>query len=142
MRKELEQIKLEQQRQMINGQKHKVNQFYQDFLKKRHPAYPEAQQVIDQLSDEDDERKKVSKKLIEKERSKLVDHLQYNAQNLLPEQVEQLEAIRAGNLKVNTLGKLDKIQQETMRELQFYTEQQESLQQRLEQQERLLNAVK
>lgn len=110
---------------MINTQKHKVTELYEEVLKKRHPAYQEAQKVIETLDGGD---VKINKKLIEKERSKITDHLQFSEKILEANHRQVLEAIRSGPLKENTLDKLDKIQRETMKELQFYSKQQETLQ--------------
>jgi hypothetical protein len=40
LKKQYEMIKIEEQKQIINSQKQKVLSFYNDYLQKRHPAYP------------------------------------------------------------------------------------------------------
>jgi len=40
LKKQYERIKIEEQRQINNSQKQKVLNFYNEYLQKRHPAYP------------------------------------------------------------------------------------------------------
>lgn len=48
--RQLEEARREQERLLVNSQKQKVSDFYDDFLSQRHPAYTQAQKVISELN--------------------------------------------------------------------------------------------
>ena len=64
------------------------------------------------------------------------DLYQFDKHNTKQDQQEM-----ANKNKIDTLGKLDKLQQSTIRELDFYNNRQTELNQKLQEQQRVLKAV-
>lgn len=79
--------------------------------------------------------------LLEQKKAKLQDQLKISEKIKNEDQKQELEQLKLGSQKVNTLDKLDLLQAETLIEIEFYNKQQTYLKNKLEQQERLLSAV-
>ena len=124
LKKQFEKVKQEQELLMINTQKQGVEKLYEDQLQNRHPHFNQAKKMIKDLNLEKSDRTEqlINLKLIEKEKSKLNDNLQFSEKISDPVQYEELEELRAGSLRVNTLDRLDYIQAKTMDELKKYNE--------------------
>lgn len=134
------QIKIEQAKQ--KSQQQLIDDFYQGFLNKKNPSYPQAQKKIIDLGLEPDQTSdEANLLLLEKQKAKLQDQLKISEEIQNEDQKQELEQLKLGSQKVNTLDKLDLLQAETLIELEFYNKQQTYLKNKLDQQERLLCAV-
>lgn len=79
--------------------------------------------------------------LLEQKKAKLQDQLKISEKIKNEDQKQELEQLKLGSQKVNTLDKLDLLQAETLIEIEFYNKQQTYLKNKLQQQERLLSTV-
>ena len=112
--------KQEEKRQKIRDERKLVDEIYNQYLINKHPNYPLAK---DKISSEE-------RKLGEEIRPK------QSGQN--GDDPAKLKAVPE---KIDTLGKLDELQETTIKELDKYNNRQEELKKRLEEQQRVLNAV-
>ena len=110
----------ERERQKIQNELQLVDEVYKDYLIKKHPNYPKAKS-----------------KIVEEESKPDFDNKDYY--NF--KQLKKTEGEPQAQHKIDTLGKLDKLQATTIRELDFYNQRQTELNKKLEEQQRVLQAV-
>ena len=113
-------VQEEEQRQKIRDEKKLVDEIYNQYLQKKHPQYPIAKEKL----------------LIEDKTPQVVADKYYK-----PEQPGHRKLPAPAQHKIDTLGKLDKLQETTIKELDFYNQRQEELNKKLWEQQRVLQAV-
>ena len=110
-------IREEEERKKLRNEKKEIDGIYNKYLANRHPQYPIARE-----------------KLVIEDNKPVFDPKMYYKAGKMQGAKEPEPAPH----KIDTLGKLDKLQENTIRELDFYNLRQEELNKKLEEQQRVL----
>ena len=110
-------IREEEERKKLRDEKKEIDGIYNKYLANRHPQYPIARE-----------------KLVIEDSKPVFDPKMYYKAGKMQGAKEPEPAPH----KIDTLGKLDKLQENTIRELDFYNLRQEELNKKLEEQQRVL----
>ena len=113
-------IREEEERKKLRDEKKEIDGIYNKYLANRHPQYPIAREKL----------------LIEDSKPVFDPKMYYKAGRM-----QGAKQPQPAPHKIDTLGKLDKLQESTIRELDFYNLRQEELNKKLEEQQRVLQAV-
>ena len=123
-------VKEAQQAALERDVNREIDEIYDEYLVKKNPVYPTSLEVI-----KNEEELPLSDKEIEARQRELEVRERREAEEKKRQQAE------SGKVTVKTLDELDHMQAKTIQELQVYDARQKQLQEKLEQQQRLISAV-